>query len=369
MKKSILILYVIIFGIDLHSQHNTYYIGHSGFGWELMVGEMVNDLAQDAGISSYDYNYQQIGGSCISIQWEQHTNPQVGTDSHEELATGAYDLVIIAEQIPISEVIDSSPWGCNLTSYDALDRFYDLAKSANPSSKIYLMEFWNEFDRSHENAFEEWSDLNTELRPLWLQVIDSVSRANNTTDIALVPVAPVMQALADSIIDGRIPEIDDWLSLFDPNDVTEATIHPTEVGYYLVALVHYILIFGENPIGLTNETFHQMGWQFDPPSPDLARKMQEIAWAVVNNDPSYQMTSEILSTAGTYHPFKYYITDHDINIEGNEQMDIKIINLNGKEIFSVRTNSISIDIREFPKGLYILKVGNKYGILSKKFIN
>lgn len=53
MKSKILISIFCITSYIVTGQHNTYYIGHSGFGWDLIVGEMVNDLATDAGISTY----------------------------------------------------------------------------------------------------------------------------------------------------------------------------------------------------------------------------------------------------------------------------------------------------------------------------
>ncbi len=79
MKNSALVLgIVLVTTFSSNAQDNTYYIGHSGFGWDLIVGEMVNDLATDAGITTYDYGFQFIGGTCISNQWLSHSTPQGG---------------------------------------------------------------------------------------------------------------------------------------------------------------------------------------------------------------------------------------------------------------------------------------------------
>ena len=102
MTKLLPPLLAIFLSFNLLAQHSTYYIGHSGFGWDLIVG--VEDLATDAGISTYDYGFQFIGGTCLSVQWENHATPQGGTDSHIHLAGGSYDYVVLAEQIPIEEV-------------------------------------------------------------------------------------------------------------------------------------------------------------------------------------------------------------------------------------------------------------------------
>ncbi|WP_420315760.1 hypothetical protein [Ekhidna sp.] len=247
MKSTILFTFLAI-PILTFSQHSTYYIGHSGFGWDLIVGEMVNDLAADAGISSYDYGFQFIGGTCLANQWFNHAEPQGGTDSHLELASGNYDILVLAEQIPIQEVLLGSQF-CNenvITSYQSVDNFYDLAISANAATQVYLMEFHNEIDLTGNQPYEDWIALNAEMRPLWEEVADSVSEINVGKNIRIVPVAAAFQAMVDSVRAGVFPGISDWLELFDPNDIPEATIHPTEMTYYLATCVHFATLFGSH---------------------------------------------------------------------------------------------------------------------------
>lgn len=297
MKRGIIIsVFVTISALTSYSQHNTYYVGHSGFGWDLIVGEMVNDLAADAGILTYDYNFQFIGGTCLTNQWFSHSSPQGGTDSHVELATGNYDVLVLAEQIPIQEVLLGSQF-CNeniLTSYESVDNFYDLAHDANPGTQVYLMEFHNEIDQTSPTAYEDWVALNAEMRALWEQLADSVSEVNNGRAIGIVPVSAAFQAMVDSVNAGVFPGITNWIDLFDPADALVATIHPTEVTYYLAACVHFATIFGQSPVGLTNETFAAAGWQFDPPTEAQTLMMQEIAWQIVDSDP-YASPTVVLS--------------------------------------------------------------------------
>ena len=76
MKKNTLLTLLLIIGVGkINAQHNTYYIGHSGFGWDLIVGDMVNDLAADAGITTYNHGFQFIGGTCVNNQWVNHASP------------------------------------------------------------------------------------------------------------------------------------------------------------------------------------------------------------------------------------------------------------------------------------------------------
>ena len=354
------------------AQHNTYYVGHSGFGWDLIVGEMVNDLAADAGIATYDYGYQFIGGTCLSNQWQSHATPQGGTDSRAEISTGNYDYLILAEQIPIQEVIYSSPWGCDMTTVQSVDSFYDLATGVNPSTRVYLMEFHNEIDQTSSDPYGDWVSMNAAMRPLWEQVADSVSMINGG-QVCLVPVAAAFQAMADSVRAGSFPGISDWIDLFDPMDTVVATIHPTEETYYLVACVHYAVIFGQNPVGLTNLTFASAGWPFDPPTPAQAAMMQEIAWNVVSSDP-YACLSPVTGIAdGTEKPHVKVRQHQDwiaFDFPAGNFDHVKIFSTNGKLELSrsALQQNERIDTSKLPQGLYVYRLQGPGGTHQGKIM-
>ena len=370
--KKILFTTLICFGwIQLSAQHNTYYIGHSGFGWDLIVGEMVNDLAEDAGITTYDYGYQFIGGTCISSQWMNHDSPQGGTDSWTELPNG-YDYVVLAEQIPIEEVINSNSWGCDMTSVEAVDSFYDMTVSGNPNAKIYLMEFHNEVDQTGPTPFATWSQMNTDMRPLWERVADSVSLINpGGPQVCIVPVASAFEAMVDSVMVGSFPGITNWIDLFDSTDLPVATIHPTEMTYYLVACVHYACIFGQSPVGLTNETFAAAGWQFDSPTPAQALMMQEIAWEIVVNDP-YSCVSFLEIENPEDKTFNIFPNPSNgiVNFSGlgiNNQLTV--YDVSGRMILDTYSANGNLIQHEFQSGLYISVLKKEDVIITtKKFV-
>ena len=365
--KTAFLLFLIVNVSFLSAQHNTYYVGHSGFGWDLIVGEMVNDLAADANISTYDYGFQFIGGTCLANQWFSHDDPQGGTDSRAEIATGNYDIVVLAEQIPIQEVLLGSIF-CNenvITSYQSLDNFYDLANGASSATQVYLMEFHNEVDQTSLTPYEDWIALNAEMRPIWEHVADSVSQINSGPAVRIVPVAAAYQAMADSVRAGVFPGITTWIDIFDPNDVPEATIHPTEMTYYLSACVHYSTIFGQSPAGLTNETFAAAGWQFDPPSEEQAQMMQEIAWEIVSNDlyaqtqsvtglePKLEVKLEVFPN-----PFMGNFT---LSLNGTvlKNAELMIFNLSGDELMHLSQlsgNEFNVDCESLIDGIYFFNL-------------
>ncbi|MBN4072879.1 T9SS type A sorting domain-containing protein [Crocinitomix catalasitica] len=350
------------------AQHQTFYIGHSGFGWDLIVGEMVNDLAADAAITTYDYNFQFIGGTCISYQWTNSATPQGGVSAVAELPNG-YDVVVLAEQIPISEVINSHEWGCELTSVEAVDNFYDLTTAATPNARIYLMEFHNEVNLTGSTPFTTWSNMNTAMRPLWEQVADSVSLINpGGPQVCIIPVAAAFEALADSVIAGTFPGYIDWLEIFDPTDIPEATIHPTEETFYLVACVHYACIFGQSPEGLTNITMAADGWPFDPPSPAQAQMMQEIAWEIVSNDPYACLQSVGLDEKETF-DFSIFPNPSEgiVNFEFGETNSgqLEVFDFSGRIVYkhTINSNYISMNLET---GIWLVRFIAANGTITNK---
>lgn len=377
-RVSILIISTL-FTLPVFAQHNTYYVGHSGFGWDLIVGEMVNDLAADANITTYDYGFQFIGGTCISNQWMSHADPQGGTDSHVELATGNYDMLVLAEQIPIQEVINGSPWGCDLTSVESIDNYYDLALGANPTTRVYLMEFHNEVDLTQNDPYGSWISLNAQMRPLWEQVVNDVNSNNSGSEIHIVPVAAAFQEMAERVRAGTFPGISDWQELFDPNDEPQATIHPTEITYYMVACVHFATLFGQSPVGLTNETIAAAGWPFDPPTPDQALVMQEIAWNVVSNDDFSGVNTTVTNLPESYNPrSKMHVkvspnpiyNRYSIDFLGKDlnNASIFITNLSGQTVFSydgIDGSDINLERGSLPNGMYIYTIWQETNLIAK----
>ena len=50
-----------------------------------------------------------------------------------------------------------------------------------------------------------------------------------------------------------------------------------------MALTHYAVLYGKSPVGLPRELLRADGSPAVAPSPELARRMQEIVWEVVTS--------------------------------------------------------------------------------------
>ena len=63
------------------------------------------------------------------------------------------------------------------------------------------------------------------------------------------------------------------------------TIHVNDLGFYLVALTHYAVIYGQDPINVPRQLKRADGTPADAPSEEAAALMKEAAWEVVTSLP------------------------------------------------------------------------------------
>jgi hypothetical protein len=58
-----------------------------------------------------------------------------------------------------------------------------------------------------------------------------------------------------------------------------------DLGNQFVALVHYAVLYGKSPVGLPHALLRGDGTPAEVPDPELARLMQEVAWAAARSTP------------------------------------------------------------------------------------
>ncbi|UWQ48923.1 hypothetical protein [Leisingera caerulea] len=242
-------------------------VGHSLFGPDnpQMLEQMLDTRAETA------VEAQIINGAPLSYNW-QHSATAEGVDSRERLRQPA-DAVIVTEAIPLANHLKWSD------TKGAVTRFYELAHAANPDVDFYLQETWHSLNSGTgaEVPFDDGADVPWRVRleqdlPRWQAVVDDVNAATGG-DVKLLPAGQAMARLDEAIQAGTMP------GLASIRDVFADDIHPNATGFYYLALVQYAVLTGERPAGLPHRLKDRWGKPYPAPAPELAARLQDIAWA------------------------------------------------------------------------------------------
>lgn len=274
-------------------------------------------------------NYRMIDhtlwGAPLSLQWRGrvHSYQRTAPEMQELRANFSKNAArcshfVFTEVVPLRKTrrLEYSAW--------YLYQFCRAALAANPGAQLYVYESWDYFQSGDASPFESqasWRQRMQEQRVLWEELVDAAGAGlvvkptlgwqlarlmGRQADlpplarpICLIPVGQVMLALHErlrhprpgddfSLADGEpfafyqlfinpwLPQSLNVLSLRLANpDLLFDDIHAAEVGIYLVALVHFAVIYRRDPAGL-------------PPTPMIsegfARTLQGMVWEVVRGD-------------------------------------------------------------------------------------
>lgn len=257
-----------------------YHLGHS-----LVGQDMPAMLAQLAG-QGHDYALQLGWGTALR---EHHQGPQAINgfdqenatpryrDAHEALKSGDYDAFVMTEMMRLTDAIQYKESSIYAGKWAA------EAAQGNVDGEIFLYESWHALDDE-----PDWlARLPEDLEMLWKpDLLWPAARAAGNP-VWLIPAGQVMARLvAEAETAGGIAELKSREDLFARNaDGSLDPIHPNDLGFYLVALTHYAVLYGKSPVGLPHELLRANGTPADAPSPELARRMQELVWEVVSTNP------------------------------------------------------------------------------------
>ncbi|MFC3568081.1 hypothetical protein [Paracoccus sp. TOH] len=255
-----------------------YHLGHS-----LVGRDMPAMLAQLAG---HDYALQLGWGTALREHFQgpqavngfdqENATPR-HREAHEALASGDYDAFVMTEMVRLQDAI------LYKESRLYAGKWAAEAAAGNPGAQIFLYESWHALDDQ-----PDWlSRLPDDLERMWKpDLLWPAARAAGKP-VWLIPVGQVMARLvAEAEAKGGIAELKSREDLFARNpDGSLDTIHPSDLGVYLVALTHYAVLYGKSPVGLPHELLRADGKPAVAPSAELARRMQELVWEVVSAEP------------------------------------------------------------------------------------
>ncbi len=274
-----------------------FYIGHS---LQSDIPDMVKSLAASAGGRAFEFKEQFIPGAPLRWQWNegrQHAGEPVFQGTFDrELAAGKWGALVLTDSVPRGgEELEAE-------SADYLGRFVDFAREHQPRISLFFYETWHhltsgternsEYDTASPRRTLKWRERLDADRAMWRGIVERVNgpRAGRGEPVRIIPAGQAMGRLSDAADKGEAPGLTSIRDAFDDE------IHPNPYGKYLVACVHYAVLFGKSPEGLPGDVKGRWGasywntpnWQgksWPPPDPGLVRLMQRIAWETVSGNP------------------------------------------------------------------------------------
>lgn len=258
---------------------SVFHLGHS-----LVNRDMPAMLAQLAP-AGHRYDSQLGWGTTLQAHWGdaeingfevENAHPRF-RPAHEAVASGDYDAIVLTEMVEIRAAIR---W-YDSAKYLAL--WAEKALAARPDVRLYLYETWHRLDDP-----EGWlTRLDLDHERYWLRQVvgPALRRLPKGTQMYLIPAGPVLAAFVRAVeAQGGVGNVRDRSDLFArKDDGSLDVIHLNDLGNYLVALVHFKVLYHASPVGLPHALARADGTRFNAPDPVAARLMQEVTASVVDN--------------------------------------------------------------------------------------
>lgn len=266
---------------EITKQLKVYHLGHS-----LVGRDMPAMLKQLAG-RGHDYRSQLGWGAPLKSHWEPDVpiNGFKSENAHhyyqdvfKAIDSQKYDAFVLTESVEIKDATkykDSAKY---------LAKFTEYIKRNSTETPIYLYESWHKVTDD-----DGWINrLNTDYQKYWLgEILDQALLINNLeTPIYVIPVGQVMSALFTELeATGGAEGLKRPEDIFrQKKDGSPDPIHMNDIGNYLVALVHYAVLYRSSPVGLPYRLRKAKGSLAVAPSKEAAELMQSIVWKVVSSD-------------------------------------------------------------------------------------
>lgn len=278
---------------------NAFYIGHSLIS---DIPDMLKSIADSAPSTTFTFKEQFIPGAPLRWQWDKvaefEGEPTYRVRFDEALATGRYDALVVTDGVP------RGGKELEAETADYLARFANAARQHNPSIRVFYYETWHHvtsgtpdnspYDTASPRRTLRWRERLDADRPMWEAIVASANKqapaGPGTPPIRIIPAGQALARFDDAVRAGKVPGFTDTRSFFDDD------IHLNHNGQYLVACVHYAVLFGKSPVGLSfdvkdrwgRDYWDHAGWDgkiWKRPDPAAVRIMQEIAWSTVAGHP------------------------------------------------------------------------------------
>jgi len=259
-----------------------FHLGHSLVGRDMPA--MLAQLATAAfgGGSGHRYDSQLGWGTSLREHWDPAlpVNGFTSENAHnrfrparDAIGSGGYDAVILTEMIELLDAVKYHDSG------EYLHRWADLARRANPATRVYLYETWHPLD----DPAGFLARLDADLPKLWEGRLLAADLARQTErPIHVIPAGQVLARVVRRAESAPLPGLARREDLFAvAPDGTRDPIHLNDLGAYLVALTHFAVLYHRPPSGLPHRLLRADGSPADAPSGAAAALMQAAVWETV----------------------------------------------------------------------------------------
>lgn len=253
-----------------------YHLGHS-----LVARDMPAMLAQLAG-AGHRHDIQLGWGTPLKDHWtgeingfdQENAHPRY-RDAGAALDSGEYDAFVFTEMVEIEAAVKY------FDSWDYAERWVARARAGRPDIRVYLYETWHEVTDP-----KGWLNrLDADLGRYWEgEIIDrAMAMEDPPRPIYVIPAGQVFARFVRALEErGGVDGLSRAEDLFSTDAAGKLDpIHVNDIGFYLVALTHYAVLYQKSPVGLPHELLKADGTPARAPGPEAARLMQETVWDVV----------------------------------------------------------------------------------------
>jgi hypothetical protein len=224
-----------------------------------------------------------IPGSPAEMRWD--TKPIEPVDAKRDIAN--YDLLVLTERVPVRPTLKYH--NADTIALAWFEHAWKNGRGGKGAETVYYASWisivsgpgsQDEWDDQWERdtPFRERLDLEMES---WQAIIDHVNanRSPGSPAMRAIPGPKIMAAVYDAIQAGSAPGLSHMQDLFDD------TIHPNDLGAYLISVAHFAVIYGRDPRTIPNVR-GEPGW----PSAEQQDWMKALVWEVVSAYPDSGLT-------------------------------------------------------------------------------
>lgn len=239
------------------------FIGHSLINFEMPRN--LESIARSLDVE-FEYEAQIIDGAPLEEQWnEDHRS--LGVRARERLRERRFDAVVLAEAVPILDMIRYR------NSVEYVARFGSLTAVEQPHARIFLDESWVHRDRQRGLIFRSTNYrrfIDDDL-PKWEKVAREATKRSGAS-IRILPAGRGLGMLIDAIRAGKVPGI------VDEDELFVDSIHLSPLGNHFIAANFFAALFRRTPEGASGEIIDLENERTIPLEEGTREALYRIAW-------------------------------------------------------------------------------------------